>query len=248
MLVNGTPIEKHSLAQRVVWVKREDLSCPAPGPPFSKMRGVVEHVKARPEKVFGVLDTFHSKAGWAVAYACKALGRKCVNYYPVYKSDVPGALRNPQVQSKKLGARLEPLTAGRSAILYHRARRMLSENHRNAYLMPNALKLPESITATAREVVASRAQLLRIKPQHVVVSISSATIAAGVLQGLQDLKLKPVVWLHEGYSRSESAVLRYLGERAEGQEPLGPMTEVKVSNSPCSSSGWPATVGDLSSP
>ena len=41
-LVDNTPIEKHC----GIWVKREDLCCPPPGPPFSKVRGVVEHIAA----------------------------------------------------------------------------------------------------------------------------------------------------------------------------------------------------------
>jgi 1-aminocyclopropane-1-carboxylate deaminase/D-cysteine desulfhydrase-like pyridoxal-dependent ACC family enzyme len=211
MLVNGTPIEAYKLAGRKVYVKREDLSCGEPGPPFSKMRGVIEHIAARPEKVFGVLDTYHSKAGWAVAYACKKLHRKCVNFYPVYKADgLTAPLRAPQVRSQKLGAQLCPVPAGRSFILYNQARTQLKELSPGAYLMPNALKLAESIEATAAEVRLARAVMRRIKPAHVVVSVSSGTIAAGVLLGLQQLGLGPKVWLHEGYSREERVLKKYL--------------------------------------
>jgi threonine dehydratase len=209
MLVNGTPIEKHE----GVWVKREDLSCGEPGPPFSKMRGVIEHIAARPEKVFGVLDTYHSKAGWAVAYACKKLRRKCINFYPVYKADgLDAPLRAPQVRSQKLGAQLCPVPAGRSFILYNQARAQLKEMSPGAYLMPNALKLAESIEATAHEVEASAKQIRRVRIAHVIVSISSGTIAAGVLIGLDRIKTYPTIWLHEGYSREERLVLQYLAE------------------------------------
>lgn len=213
MLTNGTPIERYKLNGRIVYVKREDLSCPLPGPPFSKMRGVIEHIANRPEKVFGVLDTYHSKAGWAVAYACKKLRRKCINFYPVYKGDVADAIREPQVQSKRLGAKLYALPAGRSFILYNRARTLLQQESAGAYLMPNALKLTESVEATTAEVRVSKTALRRIAPTDVVVSVSSATIAAGVIAGLQSLDLKPRIWLHEGYSREPGTILKYLASR-----------------------------------
>ena len=214
-LIDGTPIEKHN----GIYVKREDLCCLPPGPPFSKVRGVVEHIRNRPEKVFGVLDTFHSQAGIGVAWACKGLHRKCVNFYPVYKKEAEGALYNSQIplrenqqKSQRLGATMVPLQAGRSAILYHRARKLLEQQFPGAYLMPNALKLPESVESTAREVEASGEQIRQIRPAHVVVSISSGTIAAGVILGLSRLKLRklPRIVLHEGYSRSQDAVRAYL--------------------------------------
>lgn len=210
MLTDDTPIETYKIGRRTVYVKREDLSCPPPGPPFSKMRGVVEHIANRPEKVFGVLDTFHSKAGWAVAYACKKLKRKCINFYPVYKADDPALLREPQIKSRKLGATLHPLPAGRSFILYNRARTLLQATAPGAYLMPNALKLEESVNATAHEVYLSlRSSKM---PDNIIVSISSGTIAAGVMRGILDLKPHklPLIWLHQGYSREASAITKYL--------------------------------------
>jgi len=62
VIVSGTPVEQ---VDERIWVKREDLCCPLPGPEFAKIRGVYSHIKNRPEDVIGVLDTYHSKAGWA---------------------------------------------------------------------------------------------------------------------------------------------------------------------------------------
>src|SRR5262249_34387357 len=153
----GTPVEHHP--ELGLWVKREDLCCPG-GPNFSKTRGVYAHVAKRPEGVIGVLDTHHSQGGWAVARACAALNKHCVLFYPVRKADrnllytgmkptqdpVWGEwgdiLRPQQVAAFNLGAGLVPLAAGRSAVLYHRAKSALSEE-RGSYMMPNALKLPE---------------------------------------------------------------------------------------------------------
>lgn len=60
-----TPWELHE----GILVKREDLSCPPPGPSFSKVRGLTSWLKGLraqliPPTCVGVLDTRHSKAGW----------------------------------------------------------------------------------------------------------------------------------------------------------------------------------------
>jgi len=126
MIVNNTPLETHELNGVPILVKREDLCCPFPGPSFSKIRGVVAHIKNRPESVIGVLDTYHSKAGWAVAYVCRELGKQCVDFWPRFKADnyTGGpAPRFQQQQAAELGATLVDLQAGRSAILYHTARK-----------------------------------------------------------------------------------------------------------------------------
>jgi len=201
-LVDGTPVEKVAGWDRV-WVKREDMSCPLPGPCFSKIRGVYARIASRPEKVIGVLDTYHSKAGWAVAYICSILGKECLNFYPEYKTDQ--GLRTQQEIAQGMGAKLMPLQAGRSAILFHRAKKATLDA--GGYMMPNALKLHESVEECAREV--ERSGDLK-KFQHVVISISSATIASGVLKGLSRQKLTPQVWLHKGYDRSTDAIKRYM--------------------------------------
>src|SRR5262245_58591009 len=102
MLRSGTPVEHWP--EYGLYVKREDLACPPPGPPFSKTRGVYAHVKSRREEVIGVLDTYHSQAGHAVARACEILGKQCWNFYPEFKHE-PGP-REPQYRAFKLGAEL----------------------------------------------------------------------------------------------------------------------------------------------
>jgi len=210
MLIS-TPFEDFTLNGRSVHVKREDLCTSEEGPRFSKVRGVLDRLKSIPQYTnIGVLDTFHSKAGWGVAWMCQQLGRTCHVFYPVYKSEGSienHALRYPQMMAEKFGAVLHPLTAGRSCILYHRAKKEL-QTWGDSYMMPNALKLEESISSTAKE-------LIDTTPKNYlngtwIVSISSGTIAAGVLQGLQYLQASVQVILHMGYSRSEAEVLRYI--------------------------------------
>jgi hypothetical protein len=154
----------------------------------------------RPEKVIGVLDTRHSQAGHAVARACQILGKHCINYYPEFKHE-PG-YRDPQRAAIELGAEVRGLPAGRSAILFHQAKKLTAAE--NGYMMPNALKLPESVSETAKEV------LPVYKVNTVLIPISSGTIAAGVVKGFHQVGRMPTFIIHMGYSRSKEEVVRYI--------------------------------------
>lgn len=203
MLREGTPVQHYP--EYGLFVKREDLSCTPPGPPFSKARGVYRRVASRPETLIGVLDTYHSQAGWAVARACQVLGKKCWNFYPEFKYD-PG-WRRPQTEAAKLGADLKSLKAGRSSILFHQARKTVEAA--GGYMMPNALKLWESVEETAAETP------LRVY-DCVLVPVSSGTIAAGVIKGFcaGDSSEWPEFVLHMGYSRSREELEKYVREQA----------------------------------
>lgn len=214
LVLRGTPWEPHRTPGGAeVWVKREDL-CARVGPPFSKMRGLVEFVRARPEAVFGALDSYHSQAGWAVACACRALGRRAVVFYPEVKGE-PGP-RKSQQEALAAGAEVIALPAGRSAILWYRARRRLALLYPDALLLPNGLVLAESVAATAREVVEHTAPHLVAPGVVWVVSVSSGTIAAGVARGLVRAGFRGRLVLHLGYSRDEARLRRDLGLRAFG--------------------------------
>jgi len=199
MLRENTPLEYYP--QYDLWVKHEEKSCVPPGPPFSKTRGVYSWVEKQSASIIGVLDTYHSQGGHAVARACQILNKKALVFYPEYKNE-PG-YRNPQVRAAALGAELIGLPAGRSAILYHTAKKQTMA--RNGVMIPNALKLEESVTETSREVPKDR------KFDWVVVSASSGTIAAGVIQGFGD---RPHYLIHLGYSRSHEQVEKYLKEKS----------------------------------
>jgi hypothetical protein len=212
MLSYCTPIEDYT-SEYGLWVKREDLACPPPGPPFSKTRGVFAHIVKIPSKAIGVLDTYHSQAGWAVARACQVLGKRCINFYPEFKQE-PG-YREPQERAAELGAELVGLPAGRSAVLYHRAKAECAARH--AYMMPNALKLHESVSETAGEVSTSP-----FASDAVIISASSGTIAAGVMRGYAAAPggLGDTLFIvHLGYTRSHACVAKYLEDMA-GNFPL----------------------------
>ena len=209
MCISNTPLEFYP--EYNLWVKREDLSCPG-GPNFSKTRGVWAHMLARPDyALFGVLDTSHSQGGHAVARAGVLLGKRVRLYYPRRKADPP-TLRPPQAAARDLGAELIELPAARSAILWHRARKLIEAD--GGYMFPNALKLPETVEETAKEVATIPTNILS-EISTVIVSVSSGTIAAGVVRGLRLRDWEGSVILHLGYSRSHDAVLDYI-EKASG--------------------------------
>jgi hypothetical protein len=259
-LRDNTPLEDH-LATLGLLVKREDLSCPPPGPPFSKTRGVLAHVRARYDegvRLFGVLDTAHSQAGHAVAAAVRWVNENAeaedrgkpihevrsratvTNFFPVRKGELSpfrewrledcivippfgngqtALVRPPQLRSIENGATLYPLLAGRSAILYHQARKITEAA--GGYLMPNALRLGESVEETAEEVVRTIRSPTDVKAamravnMPWIVSVSSGTIAAGVIRGLERCcETVPPIILHLGYDRSETTLLDYVTEKS----------------------------------
>jgi hypothetical protein len=83
--------EEHHAAGRPVLVVREDRCCPGipDAPPLSKLRGIVARVAARPEARIGVVVTGITRNGWAVAAACRALGRRCTVFAPAYRDGRP---------------------------------------------------------------------------------------------------------------------------------------------------------------
>lgn len=205
MILFNTPWERFKVRGKVVHVKREDMCCSEAN--FSKLRGVSAHLKGIQQKTVGVLDTRHSKAGWGVTYLAAAENKHTVVFYPEFKGIL--GLRPSQLAAKRLGAELVGLPAGRSFILYQQAKRYLREEYAYSYMMPNALKLPESVRETAREVIQYTPSDF-IHDSVWVVSISSGTIGAGVIQGLVELGSTATVVLHCGYSRTKRAVLKYI--------------------------------------
>lgn len=209
-VTSHTPWELHN----GILVKREDLSCPPPGPSFSKVRGLTSWLKSLrgqliPPTCVGVLDTRHSKAGWGVSYLAPDYGFPVRVYYPVFKDDRPGDLRESQAHARELGATLVPLRGNlMSAVLWNIARKDCLEH--GGAMAPNGLKFMASVESTADELTETWPGGLN-GPVTVVVSASSATLASGVALGLSRLNRTDVrLIVHLGYSRSHDQVLRYM--------------------------------------
>lgn len=208
LVVSNTPWELYEVDGVLIHVKREDLCSPFPGPSFSKIRGVERHLRGLQKPItVGVVDTVHSKAGWGVAYICQALGLRCIDFYPVRKADI-GLRYNQRMAFFELGAELAPLQAGMSAVLYNRAKTILKQMDPNSIMMPNGLKLQESVDATAEELVDYTPKSLLCGTW--VVSTSSGTLTAGVMKGLHMAGFDGTVISHMGYHRDHDNLMKYL--------------------------------------
>ena len=221
MIKSGTPWESYTLGGRAVWVKREDLCCPPPGPSFSKLRGVERTIISAlngilPPTRVGVVDSVHSKAGWGVAYICRELGIGCDVYYPHLKAEPDGYVRPFQQRARDMGAILHPLPATMSSVLYNQARSHFSSDIPSGLFLPNGLKLSETIAQTANELCLGVPKSSLNVGSVWVVSVSSGTIAAGVALGLERMGFKGLLVLHMGFSRSAEKLSAYVRHGAQG--------------------------------
>jgi 1-aminocyclopropane-1-carboxylate deaminase/D-cysteine desulfhydrase-like pyridoxal-dependent ACC family enzyme len=178
-----TPIEKVS---DDIWVKREDLSCPPPGPPFAKIRGLDAFLRKNTNRVIGYTETQISMAGWGVAFLCQQLHMKCVIFYPEYKTveESPErlVLDFHKEKWKEFGAILYPMKAGRLRILHYMAAKILREKYGDKALMvPLYIPLSETTEEVSKEV-ASTVPIGKFK--SIVVCVGSGVMLSGILRGL----------------------------------------------------------------
>lgn len=187
-LVHGTPIECHEVKGQLVYVKREDLAAPYPGPPFSKVRGlmpVLERMKKEGKVAAGYTETSVSMAGWGVAWGCALLGLRAIIFDPQYK-ETPPLLAYHRERWNELGAEVRPIQAGMAKVNWNISRnRLAKEFGDKADLLPLGLRFPETISATEEE---ARLVLQSSVPdfRSVVVNIGSGTIAAGIGRVFKD--------------------------------------------------------------
>lgn len=183
-LINNTPIEKYSIAGYPVFVKREDLCCPPPGPPFSKVRGlmpVLKRLKSQGINTVGYTETSISMAGWGVAWACSLLDMKAVIFDPQYK-ETPGVLKYHRKQWEQFKPDIIPLKAGRAKVNYHISKKILLKKYKNSYLLPLGLILKETIDATEKEAKVSNLKNFN----SIIIPVGSGTIAAGILKAISN--------------------------------------------------------------
>jgi len=184
-MIKHTPIERHLVDGIEVWVKREDLCFSPPAPPFSKMRGLFDHLqkkKAEGIRRVAYVETPVSMAGWGIAWACRELGLECVLFDP--KEKFPPLLHQRHRKIwKELGAEIVPVPAGRASVNFHRAKKMLRPGD---YLMPLGLPLEESVRASEKELLHTIAH--QILPNTIVVCVGSGTICAGLVRGIFSAK------------------------------------------------------------
>jgi hypothetical protein len=211
--------EEHHAAGRPVLVVREDRCCPGipDAPPLSKLRGIVARVAARPEARIGVVVTGITRNGWAVAAACRALGRRCTVFAPAYRDGRPPSPGTERAAA--LGADVVGLPAGRQAPMNARAARLLGPA---GHLLPAALRLPE--TAAAVAAVAARV-LPPAGPLTVVVPVGAGPHLAGLARALADRPGPPARLVAVlAYAQDEARLRRAVAALAAG--PVAPFEVV----------------------
>ena len=186
-----TPVELHDGG---VLVKRDDLCFPPPAPPFSKCRGIIEHLrklKADGIEYVGYTETSISMAGWGVAWACKELGLKAVIFDPQYKV-TPDVLRFHRQQWKLFDPIIIPIKAGMASVNVHIAANELRRNFKNSIMLPLGLPFEETMEATRVETIETMQHYPNIK--SVVTCVGSGTIYAGIYRGLHDLGMSVTLY------------------------------------------------------
>lgn len=178
---NGTPIE--SVTQSL-FVKREDLATLSPGPPFSKTRGLFQHLFLLRQlgiKCVGYVETAISMAGWAVSWLGQKMNMKVIIFDPQYKDESKYPLPFHRQKWKQFGAQLVKVKAGRASVNWYIAKRWMEENvHQPWKLLPLGLPLIETISETFAEAK----KCIRDFPT-IVIPVGSGTIACGVAMALR---------------------------------------------------------------
>ena len=187
MLKNNTPIEQYNINGRTIHVKREDMCVEPPGPPFSKCRGLYEHMvvlKKSGFSVVGYAESAISMAGWGVAWCAKMLGMKAVIYDPQYRKETPKLLELHRKEWAKYNPVIVRVPAGRTKVNYHIASKHLHENYGfHSIMIPIGLRVQETVDATGAEWVRT---MKIFKPDITVVPVGSGTILAGIIKHAQE--------------------------------------------------------------
>lgn len=238
-LLQKTVTERHRIDSYEVLVKREDLCCPPPGPPFSKVRGAMKHFEKLKEsgvRIVGYTETSISMAGWCVAWAAQVYGMKAVLFDPQYK-DTPEVLTYHRQQWKQFNPVIVPIPAGMAKVNWYRSKRIIHEQYGpEAVLLPLGLPFPETVEETARE---AQETLEQVQPASVVINIGSGTIAAGVWKGAEAARAPVRIYAIMGRSGSVPGKLQEI--RVKAGVPSDSTTGQAVSEFDLIDPGWKYT-------
>lgn len=189
-LINDTPTEKITLQGLPIYVKREDLACPLPGPPFAKVRGLfLRLLKLRSNGVntVGYMETSLSMATWGVSYFAKHLGMKSVVFYPKYKGRLHGEQDKQFIKWKEFDAEVHAIdNPNYQKINYHIAKKKLLEMYPDAVMLELGLPFEETINEIKDQVMLLPEESLG---GSLVICVGSGVMTAGVLKGLS-MRLK----------------------------------------------------------
>ncbi|RLC75161.1 MAG: hypothetical protein DRI61_15365, partial [Chloroflexi bacterium] len=186
-----TPIESYNVEGHEIFVKREDLACKSPGPPFAKVRGlepVIKSLMSKSINTVGYMETAISMGGWGVAYFCKKFGMKSVIFMPKYSE----LRHNQKSQIKKweeFGSEVVGIERpNHQKINFYVARKLLSENYDNAFMLPLGLSFQETVEAVSSQITNEDSK--ELFDGTIISCVGSGTMMSGVINGLSKLGRK----------------------------------------------------------
>jgi len=183
----NTPIEEYTVGKKTVYVKRDDMFGQPPAPALAKLRGITKYVEKAEQKgikILGDLDTRVSKSGWGLACACQNTSITPYVFYPQLKAET----QMPFIQTRalNLGAKVIPLKAGRTSVLYAQATRKIQKL--GGTMLPMGLTLKETVDEVAKVINDTPRELLT---GTIITTTGTSTIASGIVKGLIQNNIKP---------------------------------------------------------
>lgn len=202
MFRQHTPIERHLIRGREVFVKRDDLFGRPPSPPLGKLRGarlLLQRLFDSGVRIVGCWDTRISALGQGIAACCGELpGMKVLVAYPAKKHVVvPHSIRIAEA----LGAEIVPVRAARIPISFALARRIVES--RKGIMLPFGLECAEAVEAVSLE--AATVPKAYTRGGTAVVCSGSGVTLTGLIRGLRG---RPSLFLAVSSGRSPLNILR----------------------------------------
>lgn len=184
-LIFDTPIEKMELKGFPLYVKREDLSCSYPGPPFAKVRGVylkLLKLKESGIETVGYMETSLSMASWGISYLSRKIGLKVVVFYPKYKEGYRYEQEKQLKKWKEFNVEFYPIEKpGRQKINTYIAKKKLLELYPNSIMLDQGLPFEETVEEVSKQIDLCPKEILG---GSLIVSVGSGTILSGIIKGL----------------------------------------------------------------
>ena len=202
-----TPIERHTVNGRTVFVKRDDLFAMPPAPPLAKLRGLRKILAKAADNgatLVGCFEASASNIGAGLAAAVSEFPSiKCVVAFPQVKNR-PAPLSAQR--AAELGAELLPVPSNFVAICYRQASKQILE--RGGVMMPFGFECEEAVESV--ELEAATIPNDQIEGGTLVVCCGSGVTLAGIVRGLPTLPSKIVgVSIGRSHKNIEKCLARF---------------------------------------
>lgn len=184
MILQDTPTEYYY--DDGCYIKREDLACLPPGPPFAKVRGLykgLQEIKSRNIKTVGYFETSISMATWGIGYFCKLLNIHPVVFYYEYKELAHNRAKQHEIWEKYNIETHKLEKPNMQKIQEAVSSKLFAEIYPEGEFLPAGLKFDQTVDEVAKQV--------QIIPDEalggtLIICTGSGMMAAGVLRGIID--------------------------------------------------------------